>query len=121
MSHERVADRLYGIRPTRYDQVVFRLHGIAVIRGYRQLAASLQREVADRVERRVRIGVRIGITPAIGELVFSPLGQRDEAFVRLLDEDGRRIRVRDGSAVQDELHLRVLGRVHDHLAIIERS
>ncbi len=122
-SAQRVFHRVHHIGAARDHKVVLRAHRMAVRAGHRQGSRSVQREVGTAEQRGVRLvgAVFEHVFRAVGERVLRPVGQRDEALVGLLHVHGGPVLVVDGRAREDDLHLRVLRRLHRQLPVVERT
>ena len=120
---QRVLYGIHHVGSTRDHKVVLRAHRMAVRAGHRQGSRSVQREVGTAEQRGVRLvgAVFEHVFRAVGERVLRPVGQRDEALVGLLHVHGGPVLVVNGRARKDDLHLRVLRRLHRQLPVVERA
>ena len=120
---QRVLCGIHHVGSTRDHKVVLRAHRMAVRAGHRQGSRSVQREVGTAEQRGVRLvgAVFEHVFRTVGQRVLRPVGQRDEALVGLLHVHGGPVLVVNGRARKDDLHLRVLRRLHRQLPVVERA
>ena len=104
----------HGNRAARDHEVVLGVHAMAIVPFNRQRTRTVDSQVGLRVQRRVGLvlSFRQLVARAICQRVLGAVGQRHEHLVGLLDVQRRPRLVANRSAVEHDLHLVRIARVH---------